>query len=98
MVPVKRLLPIPRILIKAAESIFGQPSASPNPATSIIPRGAIVLYRKWYGASSANVGLKLTAEELAHGIIGKSGDEGYAYIVVDPSMLLRAEAHHWPSA
>ena len=27
-----------------------------------LPRGALVRYREWYGASSANVGLKMTAE------------------------------------
>jgi len=52
-----------------------------------IPRGALVRYREWYGASSPNVGLKLTAEEVAHGIIGRSGSEAFAYTVVDPSMF-----------
>jgi hypothetical protein len=52
-----------------------------------IPRGALVRYREWYGASSPNVGLKLTAEEVAHGIIGRSGSEGYAYTTVDPSLF-----------
>ena len=35
----------------------------------VIPRGALVVYREWYGASSPGVGLKLTAEELAEGIV-----------------------------
>ena len=34
----------------------------------VIPRGALVRYREWYGAKSANVGLKLTAEQVAAGI------------------------------
>ncbi|MDE2100358.1 MAG: terminase [Patescibacteria group bacterium] len=40
-----------------------------------IPRGALVKYREWYGAKQdvsgntvPNVGLRLTAEEIAHGI------------------------------
>ena len=41
----------------------------------IIPRGALVRYREWYGASSPNVGLKMTAEEVARGILDRSGDE-----------------------
>lgn len=32
------------------------------------PRGAIVRYREWYGARAPNVGLRLTAEEVADGI------------------------------
>ena len=56
----------------------------------MIPRGALVRYREWYGASSPNVGLKLTAEEVAQGIIGRSGDEGYAYTVLDPSMFAQS--------
>ena len=31
-------------------------------ASRIIPRGALLRYREWYGAASPNVGLKMTAE------------------------------------
>jgi hypothetical protein len=55
-----------------------------------IPRGALVRYREWYGAASPNVGLKLTAEEVAHGINERSIDESYAYTVVDPSMFAQS--------
>jgi hypothetical protein len=34
----------------------------------MIPRGALVRYREWYGALSPNVGLKMPAEEVADGI------------------------------
>lgn len=34
----------------------------------VLPRGALVRYREWYGSSAPNVGLKLTAEEVAAGI------------------------------
>ena len=35
------------------------------------PRGALVRYREWYGAASPNVGLHLTAEEVAGGILDR---------------------------
>lgn len=52
-----------------------------------LPRGALVRYREWYGASAPNVGLKLTAEEVARGILAKSAGENITYTVVDPSMF-----------
>lgn len=60
----------------------------------VVPRGALIRYREWYGASSPNVGLKLTAEEVADGIVARErdepqgiGDEGNAvrYGVLDPA-------------
>jgi hypothetical protein len=50
-----------------------------------IPRGAIVRYREWYGASGPNVGLKLTAEEVARGIKAKEAGDDIAYGVLDPA-------------
>lgn len=50
-----------------------------------IPRGALVRFREWYGASAPNVGLKLTAEEVARGIKAKEGDEKITYGVLDPA-------------
>jgi hypothetical protein len=51
-----------------------------------IPRGAMVRYREWYGKTARNVGLRLTAEEVAAGILAKSAGEEYAYTVLDPNM------------
>jgi hypothetical protein len=52
----------------------------------VLPRGALVRYREWYGASRPNVGLKLTAEEVADGIrIREAGDPKLAYGVLDPA-------------
>ena len=66
----------------------------------ILPKGAIVRYREWYGApknkdgtTQANVGLKLTAEEVAQGIClreqsepkNDNGRPRIAYRVIDPS-------------
>ncbi|MBV8455416.1 MAG: hypothetical protein JO122_02230 [Acetobacteraceae bacterium] len=33
------------------------------------PRGALIRYREWYGASAPNVGLRMPAEEVAAGIL-----------------------------
>jgi hypothetical protein len=51
-----------------------------------IPRGALVKYREWYGVRDGqhNVGLKLTAEEVAEGI-RKREHEHIDDAVMDPS-------------
>lgn len=51
----------------------------------LIPRGSLVRYREWYGASAPNVGLKMTAEAVADGIISRDGADRIAYSVADPS-------------
>lgn len=58
-----------------------------------LPRGAMVRYREWYGASAPNVGLKLTAEQVAAGIVERErheprdirGEDGIIYGVLDPA-------------
>lgn len=50
-----------------------------------VPRGAIVCYREWYGASEPNVGLKLSAEQVAAGIVSRDAGEKFVYSVADPS-------------
>lgn len=50
-----------------------------------LPRGALVRYREWYGASAPNVGLKLTAEQVARGIKEKEAGETVTYGVLDPA-------------
>lgn len=50
-----------------------------------LPRGALVRYREWYGASAPNTGLKLTAEEVARGIKAKEAGETISYGVLDPA-------------
>ena len=52
----------------------------------VLPRGCMVRYREWYGAKSANVGLKLTAEEVAKGILEREPKaEKLQYRVIDPA-------------
>lgn len=50
-----------------------------------IPRGAMVRYREWYGASKANVGLKLYAEVVADGIADREKGDQISYGVLDPA-------------
>ncbi len=61
-------------------------NAGLNNPRRIIPRGALVRYREWYGASKPNVGLKLTAEEVADGIrLREASDPHISYGVLDPA-------------
>lgn len=50
------------------------------------PRGALIRYREWYGKASANVGLKLTAEDVAKGIRERE-NERIDYSVADPAIF-----------
>lgn len=70
-------------------------SEMPGPLT--IPRGALIKYREWYGMQKGqpNVGLKITAEKVADGILerelkerdsrGKPIYEKIDYSVLDPA-------------
>ncbi len=54
-----------------------------------IPRGAIVCYKEWYGCKKdqPNTGLKLTAEQVADGILRLERNEPkLAYRVADPAI------------
>jgi hypothetical protein len=52
----------------------------------LLPRGAMVRYREWYGASAPNTGLKLTAEQVGLGIMEREpGGERFAYSSLDPA-------------
>jgi hypothetical protein len=52
----------------------------------LLPRGALVRYREWYGAASPNVGLKMTAETVGAGIAQReSCDPNLRYGVLDPA-------------
>lgn len=60
----------------------------------VLPRGSIVKYREWYGsANHDNVGLKMTAVQVAQGVYEREADEprgidglgAMAYGVMDPS-------------
>ena len=51
-----------------------------------IPRGALVRYREWYGASG-DKGLKLTIEEVARGILERDAGDKITYSVADPAIF-----------
>lgn len=55
----------------------------------VLPRGALVRYREWYGCQpdKPNTGLKLTTEQVAAGIKERSGTEKYVYSVADPAIF-----------
>jgi hypothetical protein len=66
------------------------PSGGASEAGARIPRGALIRYREWYGCvpGQPNTGLKLTAEEVAQGVLAKTTpEETIAYTVADPSMF-----------
>jgi hypothetical protein len=50
-----------------------------------IPRGCLVRYREWYGASAPGKGLKLNAEEVGYGIKQREAGDHIRYGVLDPS-------------
>ena len=56
----------------------------------LLPRGAIVRYREWYGqtAQGSNVGLKMPAEQVAQGIVSRETHNGarerISYGIADP--------------
>ncbi|MGH7017014.1 MAG: terminase large subunit domain-containing protein, partial [Caulobacteraceae bacterium] len=56
--------------------------------SQIIPRGALVRYREWYGKGRrAGEGLRLTAEEVAAGIREREKGEEVAFGIADPSIF-----------
>jgi hypothetical protein len=60
-----------------------------TPNGAVLPRGALVRYREWYGAdnpAAGGKGLKLTAEQVGDGIASREKhDPKLAYGVMDPS-------------
>lgn len=57
-----------------------------TPSGRVFPSGSLVVYREWYGAKSANVGIKATAEEVAQGIVDRTPEgEKINDFVIDPA-------------
>lgn len=50
-----------------------------------LPRGALVRYREWYGASGPNKGIRMPAEDIADGIKQREEGENVTYGVIDPA-------------
>ena len=55
--------------------------------TDVFPTGALIKYREWYGMmpDRPNVGLKMTAEEIAEGILDREQHESITGGVIDPA-------------
>ena len=53
----------------------------------IVPRGAMVRYREWYGANEAGKGARLNADEVAAGILQREAGERIDSGVGDPSIF-----------
>lgn len=64
-------------------AVASEDTALPNGHT--LPRGGIVAYREWYGATKPNVGLKMTAAAVAEEIKRREAGDRIAYGVIDPS-------------
>jgi hypothetical protein len=59
-----------------------------HPDGRLVPRGALICYREWYGASAPNVGIKLTVEAVAKGIRDREKSDlgiSNAASVIDPA-------------
>ncbi len=54
-----------------------------------LPVGAMVKYREWYGAKGPNKGLKMTADQVADGILNREKGEIISYGAADPSIFIR---------
>lgn len=64
-----------------------------HPATGqVMPRGALIRYREWYGCKAdidgrpiPNTGLKMNAYEVGVGIVDRDAGERFSYSVLDPA-------------
>lgn len=54
-----------------------------------LPKNALLKYREWYGAKGDNVGLKMTADLVAKGILHREKGDRIRYGVADPSIFIR---------
>ena len=52
-----------------------------------IPKGAVVTYREWYGASAPDVGFRMPVEDVAYGIKERENGERVTLNVADPSIF-----------
>ena len=54
-----------------------------------LPKGALVKFQEWYGASGPNKGLKMTADLVAKGIVEREKGMRIRYGVADPAIFIR---------
>lgn len=53
----------------------------------VIPRGCLVRYREWYGASEPNIGLRLEAEQISAGILSREAGDSIAKAIADTQIF-----------
>jgi len=53
------------------------------------PKNALIKYKEWYGAKGPNVGVKMTAVQVAQGIWQRERDDLPKYGVADPAIFIR---------
>lgn len=58
-------------------------------ADRVLPKGALVKYQEWYGATGPNKGLKMTADLVAKGIVERERGQRIRYGVADPAIFIR---------
>lgn len=51
------------------------------------PKGAVIVYREWYGAEKANVGLRMENKDIAAGIYEREKSERIDDMVADPAIF-----------
>jgi hypothetical protein len=51
------------------------------------PRGALIMYREWYGMQRPNVGLKMSVKAVSAGITEREGNDKVTYRVADPAIF-----------
>jgi hypothetical protein len=85
--------------VRAASVLVQEPEVRrrlgrPASASHVIPRGALIRYREWYGSAGgegqSNVGLKLSAEEVARGIKKREKGEHIRFGVLDPAAFAQS--------
>jgi Terminase large subunit, T4likevirus-type, N-terminal len=54
-----------------------------------LPNQALLRYQEWYGAKGPNVGLKMTADLVAAGILEREKGQHIQYGVADPACFIR---------
>ena len=55
----------------------------------MLPKGALIKYQEWYGATGPNKGLKMTADLVAKGIVERERGQRVRYGVADPAIFVR---------
>lgn len=53
----------------------------------LLPRGAMVRYREWYGCRGDDVGIRMNSDEVAKGILYRDDDDHIDYSVADPAIF-----------